>query len=178
MTYLSKIENLIIVQCVLFLVPVNIFVIGDWLAAGIQWIFFRYQQSYLGNSLIFFTRDLYYIQEGILKGKSVVASEITYVAISLMVLAVFLLIIATYQEKPETLVKASAVMTMGSGCLYLIADMVQYGIFFNGPAGFVIPIGVPVILGCGWWMYQMSYFETDLEELECAIPSDEKKSEN
>lgn len=173
----SGFKHAVIFQCILFLIPVNIFLLGEGVAAGVQWVLFRYQQSYLGNSLIIFTKDLYYVNQEILTGKSAIAAEIAFIATIFIVLATILLVINWQKESPQW-VKASAVMTMGSGCLYLVSDIFQYGFFFNGPSGFVIPIGVPVILGCGWWMYQMSYFETDPEELECAIPSDEKKTEN
>jgi hypothetical protein len=152
----SRFEHPLIVQCVLFLIPVNIFVIGDWLAAGVQWIFFRYQQSFMGNSFIVFIKDLYFVQEGIIRGRSAVASEMAVAATFFMALAVFLLFTA-YQRKSGTWVKAAAIVSMGGGCLYLIVDMIQYGVFFHGPAGFVIPIGVPVILVCGWWMYLMKF---------------------
>jgi len=161
----SGLGHLLIVQCVLFLIPINIFVIGDWLATGVQWVFFRYQQSYLGNSFLFFTKDVSYVQAGIIRGRSAVASEIAVVATFLMVLAVFLLLVAYERESNEresgTWIKTAAIISMGAGCLYLIADMIQYGMFFQGPAGFTIPIGVPAILVCGWWMYRMKFVDRE-----------------
>ena len=59
-----------------------------------------------------------------------------------MLLAVFFLC-AAYETESGTWVKAAAIVSMGGGCLYLIADMIQYGVFFHGPAGFTIPVGVP-----------------------------------
>jgi hypothetical protein len=32
--------------------------------------------------------------------------------------------------------------------------MAQYGPFFHGPAGVSIPVGVPAVIGIGWWMYR------------------------
>lgn len=139
-----------------------------------QWIFFRYQQSYLGNSFLLFTKDLYYIQEGILQGRSAVASEVAFAAAFCMVLAVLLLLNAFAVESGKW-VTAAAIVSMGGGCLYLIADMIQYGVFFQGPAGFTIPVGVPAILVCGWWMYRMKFPDTGTEspdEIQC-IDEDE-----
>ena len=152
----------LIVQCFLFFIPVNIYVVGDWLAAGVQWIFLRYQQSYLGNSLIFFTRDLNYIEEGLFKGRSAVAAEAGVAATVFMVLAVILLLIA-YQKESGAGVKFAAIASMGGGCLYLVSDIIQYGVFFHGPAGFVIPVGVPIILICGRGMYRLKFPDADME---------------
>ena len=161
----SRFRLPLIAQCLLFLVPVNIYVLGDWLAAGVQWILFRYQQSYLGNSLLLFTRDLYYLQEGIIKGRSALASEIAVVAAFCMICAVFLLFYA-YAIESGAWVKTAAMVSLGGGCLYLIGDMVQYGMFFQGPSGFTIPVGVPAILVCGLWMYRMKFPDNDTERLD------------
>lgn len=162
MTLTSKFRLPFITQCLLYLIPVNIYVIGDWLAVGVQWFFFRYQQSYLGNSLIFFTRDLYYIEVGLLKGRSAVAVEMGMVATVFMVFAVLILLIA-YLKESGAWVKVAATVSIGGGCLFLVSDMIQYGILLNGPAGFTIPIGVPIILVCSWWMYRMKFTETEPE---------------
>ncbi len=169
----SRFRLHLIAQYLLFLVPVNIYVLGDWLAAGVQWILFRYQQSYLGNSLLLFTRDLYYIQEGILKGRSALASEIAVVAAFCMISAALLLFYA-YAIESGAWVKTAAIVSMSGGCLYLVADMVQYGVFFQGPAGFTIPVGVPVILLTGGWMYRMKLPDNDTERLDDPRCSDDE----
>jgi fatty acid desaturase len=58
-------------------------------------------------------------------------------------------------------VKTAAIATIAAGCLFLLADMCLHGVFFSGPAGFAIPVGVPVILACGWWMSHMEFPETE-----------------
>jgi hypothetical protein len=162
MANISKYSHPLIIQSLLFLIPINIYVIGDWLSAGVQWIFFRYQQSSLGDSLIFFIRDIDYIQRGILKGKSVLAVEVAILATVFMVLA-FLILIFTYGRESIVLIKAAALTSVSGGVLYLVSDIIQYGIFFQGPAGFVIPIGVPVIFLAGWWMYRMGFPDDDTD---------------
>ena len=39
-------------QILIFLIPLNIYMWGDWLIVNVQWALFRYQQSEYGNSLI------------------------------------------------------------------------------------------------------------------------------
>jgi len=160
MRKLSPFAVPLILQCCLFLVPVNILVIGDWLGTGVQWGLFRYIQSYIGNSLIFFTSFITYIANGTLTGRSALAAGFDVAASACLILALCILLFV-YLKRSAGYVKAAAIVTIAAGCLFLLADMIQYGILFSGPAGFAIPIGVPVILVCGWWMYRMEFPDAD-----------------
>ncbi|WP_292368999.1 hypothetical protein [Methanoregula sp. UBA64] len=146
----------VLVQSALFFIPVNIYVIGDWLARGLQWSTFRYQQSDMGSSLIGFSKDLTYLQENILKGSSALAAECNLVASALMILTFFILVFAL-TDKPGCWIKYGALCSICGGIFFLAADIVQYGIFLNGASGFVIPIGVPIILVAGIWMYRTDF---------------------
>ena len=152
----------LVLQCLLFLIPINIFVIGDWLATGIQWGLFRYQQSYLGISLILFYKDISYIISGTITGRSILAAGFN-VAASLLLLLAFCILLYIYVEESITYLRTAALITIAGGCLFLLSDVIQYGVFFHGMTGFAIPIGVPVILVSGWWMYQMRFTDTELE---------------
>ena len=50
----------LILQCLIFLIPLNLYMWGDWLLVNIQWALFRYQQSQYGNSLILGHKDIFY----------------------------------------------------------------------------------------------------------------------
>jgi hypothetical protein len=162
---MAKFYHFLLIQWCLFLIPINIYVVGDWLASGVQWVFFRYQQSYVGNSFIFFTKDIYFINNGIIYGRSAFASEVAGIATFLLLLASFILILA-FQCESGSYIKVVSIVTIAGGSLFLIADMIQYGVLFHGPAGFTIPIGVPVVLLCGWWMYWMKIPDDNIERLD------------
>jgi hypothetical protein len=155
----------LIVQCCLFLIPVNVYAIGDGLGAGVRWILFRYQQTYIGDSLIFFYKDLVYVQMGLLSGKSAVSAGISVLATLCMVLATLFLVAATIRG---TVLwgKTAAVITIMGGLLFLVADVIQYGILFHGPAGFVLPIGVPVIIVSGYLAFTTDFSATDISATE------------
>jgi len=152
-----------ILQAILFFIPVNIYVIGDWLASGIQWSLFRYQQSDQGNSLIWFTNDIAYIQQNLLKGRSVLATECNLFAAFLMILA-FCILVFALTDKPGIRIKYGALCSLMGGICFLIADIIQYGILFNGSSGFIIPVGIPVIFIAGIWMYRTNFQSTNLEK--------------
>jgi hypothetical protein len=51
----------LIFQCLIFLIPLNIYMWGEWIIVDLQWALFRYQQSPFGNSLILGYKDINYI---------------------------------------------------------------------------------------------------------------------
>ncbi|WP_067049948.1 hypothetical protein [Methanofollis ethanolicus] len=132
--------------------PVNIYCIGNVLGAGLQFPLFRYQQTYLGTSLIFLTRDLDYVTTGILAGRTALSICLGVVGTLLLIAAITFLIIR-WQEEYEAARKILSLLLAGAGVAYLASCVAQYGPLFHGPAGFCIPIGVPLIFGVAWWAY-------------------------
>lgn len=143
----------LVVQFLVFLIPVNIYVIGDWLGAGVQWILVRYQQTYLGTSIIPVTKDISYILNGTISGRTAISFAAGDIGTLLLITATILVILA-YIRKDASLIKKSSVITIAGGMMFVISGIVQYGIWFKSTAGFVIPVGIPLILIIGWWMYQ------------------------
>ncbi len=122
----------LVLQCVLFLIPINIFVIGDWLATGVQWELFRYLQSYLGNSFIFFTRDINFITSGTITGRSALATGFNVTASAFLLIALCILLYV-YLEKSAAYIKGAAIITVAGGCLFLLSDIIQYRSFVPWP---------------------------------------------
>ncbi len=149
----------LILQILVFIIPINIYVIGDWLGTGVQWAFLRYQQTYLGNSLILITRDITYVLTGVISGRSGISYILWAAGVVLFIIATILVILANTNENFAWIRKASLVTI--TGAVLLIGSVImQYGIFFSSQSGFAIPVGIPVILVIGWWMYQEK-FEPD-----------------
>jgi len=149
---MTRFRLLITLQWLLFLIPLNIYVIGDRWATGIQWAVFRYQTSFMGNSLILLNRDLSYIQTGVLTGKSAIPIILWFTGAILLVIALLLTIFAWINEDPAVLKKSAALIIAG-GLLFLLAMFVQYGPLLHGGKGFSIPFGVPLVFFTGWCVY-------------------------
>ncbi len=49
---MNRFKLSLIFQCLIFLIPLNIYMWGDWILVSVQWAFFRYMQTPYGNSLI------------------------------------------------------------------------------------------------------------------------------
>jgi hypothetical protein len=142
---------------ILCLIPLNIYVIGDYLAEGIQCAFFRYQASPIGSSFITSDRDIYFVTNSILTGSSMV-SAVIWIAGAVLLLLALLVYIATLagcamsctdDSRLSSLTRTGGVLVMGAGILFLSSVIVQYGIMLHNLHGYSVPLGVPVILVAG-----------------------------
>ena len=152
-------------ECLLFFVPLNIYGIGNDLATGVQWALFRYQESYLGNSLIFIHRDLGYVLNGTLRGSSAFSTVIWYLGAFLLVAALFLLTFAAVQDDTRP-VKPAGLLNIAGGVLFLVAMLVQYGPALHSDHGFSLPIGVPLILVTGCWLAWGNFYDEETETVD------------
>ncbi len=91
---MTRLRLPLIIECLLFFVPLNIYGIGNNLATGVQWALFRYQESYLGNSLILIHRDIGYVLDDTLRGSSAFSTVIWILGAFLLVAALILLTFA------------------------------------------------------------------------------------
>jgi hypothetical protein len=128
----------------LFIIPLNFFIIGNSIGIGVQWAFFRYQDSYLGSSFIPVTNDIGYILNGVLTGKTVI-SEILIIIAAIGFIIAFLILLSNYSHA----IQISGIITIANGIFLLISTMVQYGPWLHGASGESMPIGVPLILVIG-----------------------------
>jgi len=131
---------------VAFILPTNIYLIGEeGLGAGLQCSIFRYQQTYLGTSLITLVDDLGYVTSGTIGGRSAVAILLWALGTAFLVAAIAYFV-ARRQEGCEAFRRPLALLTAGGAVAYLLSCVAQYGPTLYGPAGFAVPVGVPLIL--------------------------------
>ncbi|MGV8130333.1 MAG: hypothetical protein ACP5NN_10630 [Methanolinea sp.] len=146
----------LILILLLFVIPLNIYVIGEWIGTGVQWALFRYQETSYGISLISLTRDFEYITYGVLTGKTAVSVALWGAGTILLIIA-FLALAAMIAEEMNDKVHIPGLLVIASGILLLASCMTQYGPFFSGPAGISIPIGIPLVLAIGWLIYSRTW---------------------
>jgi hypothetical protein len=121
---------------------------GDWIIVDLQWAFFRYQSSPYGDSLIPVYKDINYILLGQTSGIHPVLAVVFWVAGgTLLVIGLFSILYAYLNERPDVIRKTS-ILTIIAGIFFGLSAIER---FFGG---FAIPVGVPVILIIGWWMYR------------------------
>lgn len=142
----------LVLVLILFIIPLNMYVIGPWIGTGVQWALFRYQDTSYGTSLITLMQDFEYITTGILTGKTVFSIAFWIAGTILLVIASITLGVMVLEEMNDKR-QLPGLMVVASSILFLASCMTQYGPFFSGPAGFSIPIGIPLVLVVGWLIY-------------------------
>jgi len=133
------------------ILPVNIYIIGGTIGAGIQFPFLRYQETYLGTNIITILRDLDYITSGVIGGRSALSILVWVLGTGLLIAAIGYFAVRR-EEDYETIRKPLALLTAGGAAAYLLSCILQYGPLFHGPAGLSVPVGVPLILAVAWYI--------------------------
>lgn len=148
-----------LLQALPLVIPLNVYMIGDWLAAGLQCALFRYQVavSYENSPAFFISllREFQYVTSGLIGGRSACAILIWISGAILLISALVVVLVSpsvSDGHNPRTYVPHA---TFLAGLLFLASCMLQYGATLYGPAGFSIPVGVPVILVIGYWTYRL-----------------------
>jgi len=154
---MNRFKLSLIFQCLIFLIPLNIYMWGDWILVSVQWALFRYMQTPYGNSLILGYKDILYILQGQSTGLYNIAAAVLWTTGVIILLATLIVtIIALIREEPDKL-KTASYFTLAGGIFLGLSAICR----FNG--GFAIPIGVPIILIIGWWMYKAADETDDTE---------------
>ncbi len=143
-----KYRNSFILQILVFLIPLNIYMWGDWIIVDLQWAFFRFQSSPYGDSIIPINRDISYILLGQTTGIYPVLSTMFWTAgAALLVVGLLGLIFCYLNERPD-LVSRVSLFTILAGIFFGLSAIGRFA------GGFAIPIGVPIVIFIGWWLYR------------------------
>ncbi|WP_054847862.1 hypothetical protein [Methanoculleus chikugoensis] len=147
------------------LLPANIYAIGNAVGAGLRFPpLFLYQDTTYGASLIPVWREISYVTSGIIGGRSAL-SILLWVLGTALLIAAIVYFVANRHEDYEAFRKLLALLVSGGAVAYLLSCVAQYGLTLYGPAGFAVPVGVPLILAVAG--YIMTAEEDDkLEEEE------------
>ncbi|MDO9326237.1 MAG: hypothetical protein Q7T80_14900 [Methanoregula sp.] len=155
---MDKYRTSLILQCLIFLIPLNFYMWGEWALVNVQWALFRFQQSGYGDSLIPGYKDILYIYFGQNTGIfNIAAAGLWTAGTILLLLGLIITLYATYFAEEFSLVKKASLFTIAAGILFGLSALCR----FNG--GFAIPIGVPIILVIGWWLHQENNNEDEEE---------------
>jgi hypothetical protein len=142
-----------IVMVLLLFLPQSLYVIGDFAAVGIRFPFFRWQESSMGNSLIPLTKELGYVLDGVVGGRTAIATWIWLAGVILLV-AAFALVISWHGFGNPGHARYIGPLLFITGGLFLVWGMVQFGLLLRGLSGYAIPVGVPILWYCGWQFMQ------------------------
>ena len=149
---------LVLLPYLCLMIPLNIYVLGNWVGAGMQWALFRYQQiPGVDASLVSYTQDISLLLTGTLAGRSALGVIIWFSAVCFFTGSFMLTLIGLLTLNRKN-VKMAALIFFVSGLLFLLSDVIQYGVTLQGPSGFCVPVGIPLLLVLGWWAYRADLF--------------------
>jgi len=162
---MQKSTFIIVLLGFIFLIPLNIYYIGDGFGGGIQWTLFKYQFTPFGSSWFSIFMDLDYVINGIITGRSAL-SLVLWSAGSFLLLIIIISFVLVIMERKQEMKRLFGIMTILVGFFYLISCMFQYGPTLSGPAGYCIPVGIPVIWAFGSMIYSDFFKISDKEKIE------------
>jgi hypothetical protein len=128
-----------------FILPLHVYVIGDFTGIGIQGAVYRYQISGYGVTLIPITRDIVFIKTGIYSGKTALSVILWLLGTILVTCTTIFGLVFVGDPRTDYYRKISLGLIGASTC-YLLSCIAQYGPLFNGRAGISIPVIIFLIL--------------------------------
>ena len=131
------------------MIPINIYIIGNFLGAALQTPLFRFQITGYGSSIPYNAGFILYYFRNLQRQDCVVDIFLGHRSVSVStILFLFPEAGTSYKVK-----KRSGTLIVIAGIYSSVLIIVQYGPLFHGPAGTAIPIGLPVLFVIGGWMY-------------------------
>lgn len=144
----------------LFFLPLQCFTIGDNLGLGIQGAVYRYQMTTYGNSLIPLPFEIGYITSGIYTGKTEL-SVILWALGTLVLVCTTIFSLLQWNQLNRRSLKFIIIGITGSCMVYLASCVARYGLFFSGPSGISLPLGIIILamFAASLHFYQDQFFE-------------------
>ena len=148
---MKNFKNWELLSLFFLVIPVNIYTIGDFIGAGISFPFFKFQISVSGTMLFLISQELSYVLNGIYHHNTAI-SILVWIAASVFLISTVIVILMNKVKKDIQLKIAGFLLIISTVC-FLISIMFQFGLYFHGPVGIAIPIGIPLMFVIGGWMY-------------------------
>jgi len=136
----------------LFIIPLQCFIIGDYMGMGVQGAVFRYQITTLGISFIPLPYEIGYIARGIYTGDTAV-SAILWAAGTLLLTCITIFSLILWNRICRTDLRILVIGVICTCILYLVSCVVQYGPAFSGSAGISLPCGIVILAIFALYLY-------------------------
>jgi hypothetical protein len=138
----------LILQCLTLLIPLNIYMWGNWILVNLQWAFFRYQYTAEGSGFFPGNKDVTFVLLGFTSGIHNVLAVYAWAAGSILLLAGVLITVYACLREDAARIRIASFFTIGAGILFGISAVER---FFSG---FAIPLGLPVLFAIAWITYR------------------------
>lgn len=139
---------------IFFVLPLQIFIIGGSTGIGIQGAVYRYQTSGYGTYFIPLTREITFILNGTLSGRTAL-SVILWVSGTAILACTTIFAFLHVDDTTENYYRQVAGGLIAACVPYLGSCIAQYGILLHGSAGFSLPAGI-IAIPC--WIIILYYY--------------------
>ena len=140
-----------IIALLTLFIPVQMFVIGDFYGQGFQTPLFRYMDTMFGSFIVLVSRDIWSVMTGFATGVNALILILWAIALAILLVNVVFLFIGRKDFALKMITGGKLVMV--SGIFFLSSIVLQYGPLFHNQMGISIPIGLPLLVLIGLWMY-------------------------
>jgi hypothetical protein len=139
---------------IFFVLPLQIFIMGDFTGIGVQGAVYRYQTSGYGTFFIPITREIVFVLNGTLSGRTAL-SVILWLSGSVLLACTTIFAFLHVNNKTENYYRQIATGLIASCLIYLGSCIAQYGFFLHGMSGFTLPVGI-IAIPC--WIGILYYY--------------------
>jgi len=152
----SKIKNHLIeiyFVVLFFILPIRFYIIGNFQGWGIQGVNYRLQFTEMGTSYIPITSEIGYLVNGNIGGISAISIMMNIFSSITFLLCFLTFILWGLMNKEK--IRFNLLLIIVSGLLLLLSDLFQYGPFFYGDSGLVIPFWLLELFLCYYYVANM-----------------------
>jgi hypothetical protein len=139
---------------IFFVLPLQIFIMGDFTGIGIQGAVYRYQTSGYGTFFFPITREIVFVLNGTLSGRTAL-SVILWVSGTILLACTNVFAFLNINDNNPTYYRQIALGLIASCVIYLGSCIAQYGFFFKGMSGISFPVGI-IAIPC--WILILYYY--------------------
>jgi hypothetical protein len=143
--------KIIVIALVTLVIPLQIFIIGDFYGSGFQTPLFRYQDTMFGSFIVLVSHDIWSVLTGYGNALYALITLLWVAGTWVLMVNVVLLCIGIKDFAGTTITGGKLIMI--AGLLFGSSIVVQYGPLLHNASGFSIPLGLPLLVLTGFWMY-------------------------
>ncbi len=116
---MNRFKLSLIFQCLVFLIPLNIYMWGDWILVNVQWALFRFQRAFIQfnesgyvDSYIVGYKDMLYILQGQSTGLYNIAAAVLWTTGVIILLAGLIITIVAFTREESDKLKTASYCTL------------------------------------------------------------------
>jgi hypothetical protein len=135
---------------------------GDFMGIGVQGAVYRYQTSEYGTYFIPLTREVVFVLNGTLSGRTAL-SVLLWVSGSVLLSCTTIFAFLHIDDTTENYYRQVAYGLIASCGIYLGSLIAQYGFFLRGMSGFSLPVSI-IAIPC--WIMALYYFRNGSNKIQ------------